>query len=177
MIPYGLRPILSTDLLPAGYSYISNAVFQVNAFLTAGEILRTPVSHTAAAIRRNIVEQGTREQMEALAAVTRKSRETTGWDPLPGTGNMHLFKLTNWTKARFSGTNFKSAILKSSREEGEQEKIGVPRMVLVGVSMNGLRARQAFPILGKDGEGNYWSMGILRKGDWKLMEQQIANIT
>jgi hypothetical protein len=84
MNAYGLRSVLANDLLPVGTAYVSSAVFAVFAFLPAYQIFQKPLSFVAAQIRRSIQEQGTRSQIEALAALNQKTISETGHSPVFG---------------------------------------------------------------------------------------------
>lgn len=75
---FGLRGVLSKDLLLAGTAYTSNAVYRLYTILAASDVFQRPLSYLASQIRRSIQEQGTRSQIEALASLHRKNITTTG---------------------------------------------------------------------------------------------------
>jgi hypothetical protein len=64
---YSLRRLLAVDLLPG--ANLSNAIGFLNVLLPAHEIFEKPLSHVPSAIRNAIKELGTRQQVEAFAAM------------------------------------------------------------------------------------------------------------
>jgi hypothetical protein len=170
---YGLRAVLSKDLLPSSSAYISNAVMQVHAILPANELIGKPIGYVASAIRRGVRELGSREQIEAFAALG-KATAKKGYPPLFGDSSMHLFTVSNWTKAKFFETDFSAAVVKEGTAKDKRDnKSGAPSMVLATGYSNGFSLRNSFPILGKDAAGNYWAWGTVRKGFWAAMDRRL----
>ncbi|TVY67476.1 Transcriptional regulator sdnM [Lachnellula suecica] len=175
MNAYGLRTILS-DLLPADKAYISNASNEVFTIFPAYVLFTHPVSYTASLIRRSIVEQSTRSQREALAALTRQSQASSGRSPMFGDGSTKLIVFSNWTKARFFELDFSAAVVKEGIPlEKRKHGLGRPSYMQSSAFTNGFPMRNAFPIYGKDAEGNYWFSGTLRTETWKTIEDEFTN--
>lgn len=169
-----LRPALSSSLLPASSGVcLSNAVFTVSAFGTASDILTKPLAYTASLIRRSITEQNTRAQIEALAALTRKSVEQTGWPPTFGNGGTRMVIFSNWTKAGFFKLDFGSAVVKE-KHQGRRAMHLMPTFVNLTGHSNGLSPRGSWPILGMDEAGGYWVQGNLRSDLWPGVEMELA---
>lgn len=82
---------------------------------------------------------------------------------------------TNWSKAKFFETDFSAAVIKQGNPGAARfNKLGRPSLVLVLGHTNGFSTRNTFPILGKDAAGNYWAIGILRKGLWVNIEKKLS---
>jgi hypothetical protein len=174
---YGLRKILAKDLLPEGRAYISNAVLGVSAFLPVRDIFAKPLSYVALAVRRSIAELGTREQIEAAAALNREAIAKTGYSPMFGDASMHMINFSNWTKAKFFDTDFSAAVVKEGKPGTKRlNKLGTPSYVQPCGYANGFDLRNAFPIAGKDAAGNWWLSGFLRKGAWAAVDAELKNI-
>ena len=172
MNAFGLRGVLSNDLLPPDKAYISNARSTVQAILPCSRVLSEPVSFTAAVVRRSIIEQGTRAQVEAFANLRRKTLSMT----IFGDSNAIFIIYTNWTKARFYEIDFGTAVVKAAiTVEQRTSKRGTPSYIHVSRFVNSrLATRNLFTILGKDQEGNYWTTGFLREGIWEKVEKALA---
>ncbi|KAJ4365926.1 hypothetical protein N0V83_008548 [Neocucurbitaria cava] len=118
---FGMRDLLSTtspQLLPRGKAYIANCAVGITSLFSQGELVGgggMPLGHVAARLRRDLVTQGTRTQVEAGQ---RAVRENGGGAVLYGTGDMAMCVFTNWMKARLFETDFSAAIV----EEGEGGK-------------------------------------------------------
>ncbi|KPM45555.1 hypothetical protein AK830_g944 [Neonectria ditissima] len=170
---YSLRSTLSKDLLPAGTSYVSNATGFIHVPLTVKEILAKPVSHIASRIRQSISERGTREQVEAFMAMVRESQLRT--PPFFGDPSMHMVTYSNWTKARLFETDFSAAVI--GKNDSSAPRNHLPgRPTYIQNCQYGLTLPNAFPIIGKDAEGNYWMSGYLNKGNWDKIDQILAGL-
>lgn len=78
---------------------------------------------------------------------------------------MDLITFSNWTRAKLFDFDFSTAAVGT--------KIGRPvRPIYVQNNQFGLKLPNAFPIMGKDGSGNYWFSGYLRKGHWGRIEAE-----
>ncbi|KAI1268121.1 hypothetical protein F5Y18DRAFT_279061 [Xylariaceae sp. FL1019] len=173
---FGLRSIFAKDLLPSNSAYVANAVSAVYALVSAKDILTKPLGFVAAAVRRSIAEQGTREQLEARRALDLASLEKSGMPALLGDSSMKMILISNWTKARFFENDFSAAVVKGTvpqeRLERSPSKIGRPSYIqTAGYTTSAFPLRNAFPIIGKDNDGNYWTSGSLRKGSWSQIEE------
>jgi hypothetical protein len=162
---YSLRAPLAADLLPSG-AYVSNAIGFLPVLLPAHEILSQPPSHVASAIRHAIKELGTRDQVESFAALWRSS-----WGKLPpffGDSGMLMLTYSNWSKARLFETDFSAAVVTPGTGKGRPSYIQNNQFVLV--------LPNGFPIVGRDGEGNYWLSGYMNQGHWGRIEELLAKL-
>ncbi|KAH8770778.1 hypothetical protein F5883DRAFT_666165 [Diaporthe sp. PMI_573] len=81
--------------------------------------------------------------------------------------NMDLITFSNWTRAKLFDFDFSTAAVGT--------KIGRPvRPIYVQNNQFGLKFPNAFSIMGKDGSGNYWFSGYLRKGHWGRVEAELG---
>lgn len=168
---YSLRKPLAKDLLPINNGpYVSNAIGFLNVLLTAQEIFDRPLSHVASAIRYSIEELGTREQVEAFAAMWRESSGKL--PPFFGNRGMHMITFSNWSKAGLFETDFSAAVVTPGKEFGK--KPGRPSYIQN--NQFGLILPNGFPIIGKDNDGNYWLSGYMNKGHWGKIEEQLAKV-
>lgn len=94
-IAFGLRWLLSRDILPASSAYIGNALTYMPVFMSASDVLTRPLGHVAATLHKALVELGTREQIEARMALGRISQHATGNPALFGDQWMHMVVCTN----------------------------------------------------------------------------------
>lgn len=172
-IAFGLRWLLAKDMLPSSSAYVANALTYVPAFMPAKDVLNRPLGYVAAALRKALVELGTREQVEARLALDRTSREKTGNAGLFGDPWMHMVVCTNWTKGKFYDVDFSAAVVKEGRHLGEQ-KVGRPSYIQLHGFAKGFSLISGFSITGKDADGNYWLHSVLRKEYWSKLEQALS---
>ncbi|KAF9873177.1 lysR family regulatory protein [Colletotrichum karsti] len=162
MNAFGLRSVLKGDCLPADKAYVGNAVSSVNTLLSAKDILTNPLSYTAWAIRKSIMEQGTREQVEARAALQKAVKM-----PMFGDATMQLVTMSNWAKANFFDTDFSAAVTTAGVGSKERpNRLGKPTLILGNTFVKGISIRQVASVTGKDADGNVWWGGTLREGLW-----------
>ncbi|TVY93515.1 Transcriptional regulator, partial [Lachnellula willkommii] len=127
MNAFGLRGVLAHDLLPPHKAYIANASNSVHALLPAHALLARPLSHTASQVRRSITQQGTRAQIEALAAIERETYASSGRAPVFGDSSMKLVVVSNWTKTRLFELDFSAAVVGVGVPlEGRRHGVGRP---------------------------------------------------
>ena len=129
---------------------------------TGRKIISQSLGVTALAIRNSINEQGTLEQMDALEKISKNGR------PLFGHWNSFLVVFTNWTKGDFFNKDFSGAIVGNGECETSR---GRPSYMHNVHHVQEVPFRNVFTILGRDGEGNYWLSGRLRKGIWGKVER------
>jgi hypothetical protein len=116
MNAFGLRSISTSTgpnkpepLLPNDKPYIENCVQGVWTLLPLTEVLNKPLSYTALAVRRSILEQGTYAQQEALSALRIKQQ------PVYGGSDCLMITISNWSKAKFYDVDFSSAVVKRGK--------------------------------------------------------------
>ncbi|KAL7620439.1 hypothetical protein AAE478_009434 [Parahypoxylon ruwenzoriense] len=172
----GLRSVLAKDLLPPTSAYVGNAVGGVYAFVSMRDLFARPISHVASAVRRSIAEQGTREQIEARAALDGQALRR-GKPAVFGDAKMTPVMISNWSKAKFFETDFSAALVRPGLPPDVAAKRanyrpGRPTYI----QPNGLVDRRlpthgSFPIVGKDAAGNYWLSGTLQHGLWGQVQE------
>ena len=162
---FDIRKVLRADLLPEETIYISNAIGFINVLLSARDVLEKPLAYTAHAIRNAITELGTREQVETFFALARHNLGKL--PPFFGDRNMHMITFSNWSKTNLYQLDLSTAIAK-----GSNVRVAKPRYIQN--TQSGLNFPNAFPIIGKDCDGNYWLSGLMRKGLWANIEMALA---
>ncbi|KAI0007091.1 hypothetical protein F4779DRAFT_629404 [Xylariaceae sp. FL0662B] len=165
-----LRPSLVGDLLKEEDApYVGNSTGFINVLLDIRDIYNKPLSYTAHAIRRAVVELGTREQVEAFAALWRTSLGRL--PPFFGDAGMHMITLSNWGKAKMFELDLSAAVVTPGAGNARP---GIPKYIQN--NQFGLIMPDAFPIIGKDADGNFWLSGYLNKGLWDKIEEQLATL-
>ncbi|KAI1807061.1 hypothetical protein F4811DRAFT_64783 [Daldinia bambusicola] len=173
MNAFGMRSVLSKDLLPQTHAYVGNAVAGVWAFVSMRDLFARPLGHVAASVRRSIAEQGTRAQVEARAAIDVAAGKK-GKTALFGDPTMVPMMISNWSKAKFFDTDFSAAVVRPGADPAKRaNKIGRPSYVQPNGLIKAMPTRNSFPIVGKDAAGNYWLSGTLRKGLWEQVQEEM----
>jgi hypothetical protein len=163
---FGMRDVLRTTspplLSPTG-AYIHNCATAIWSHFSLSEFLSLPLGHVAARIRKDLVTQSTRAQVEAGV----RAAKAHGGMALYGTGNMVLSVMTNWSKAKLFETDFSAAIV-DGKVDGKSESgktRGKPRFIHVYTTRaKGFPLRGNGNCVGRDAQGNLWFGTILRKG-------------
>ncbi|KAK6445693.1 hypothetical protein FP744_10001942 [Trichoderma asperellum] len=166
---YSLRAPLEADLLPKSAPYLSNAIGFIHVLLQTQEIFNKPLSYVAFTIRNAIKQLGTRAQVEAFMSIWRES--STKLPLFFGGSGMYMITYSNWSKAKLYELDFSAAMVKPG--EGNK-KPGFP--TYIQNNQFGLVLPNAFPIIGKDNDGNYWLSGYMKKGQWEKIGKQLAGM-
>lgn len=169
-LPFNLRWLLKDDLLPSETAYIGNAAISVPAFTSVKELLEKPLGQVAAMIRSALQTLGTRDQVEALVALSRAAT-SRGSSVLFGDAWMQMIACTNWTKGKFFQVDFSSAVLKGI---GGGKPTYIQAHAFSGSSLSMINA---FSIVGKDAHGNIWLIGRLASDYWPIIEDAMAKGT
>ena len=172
-IAFGLRWLLSEDLLPSSSAYVSNAVTYVPIFMTAKDAMNKSLGYVAASLRKALVRLGTREQIEARLALERSTQDRSGYPALFGDPWMHMVVCTNWAKGNFFDLDFSAAVIVEGPHQGEQ-KLGKPSYIQAHAFAKGFSLISGFLVAGKDAAGNYWLQSVLRREYWSVLEQKFA---
>ncbi|PVH94467.1 hypothetical protein DM02DRAFT_693028 [Periconia macrospinosa] len=167
---YNLRKVLQPEIIPLNASYISNAIGFINVLLSLNDLREKSLGFIASSIRRAIAELGTREQVEAFFEMTRESKMKL--PPFFGGGNAHMVTFSNWTKAGLFEVDFSAAMKESG---GVGSGGGKPRYIQN--CQFGFTMPNGFPIIGKDGDGNYWISGYLGVEVWKGLGEMLGKLT
>jgi hypothetical protein len=166
---YDIRKVLAPDLIPEDKTYVSNAICLLPVLLSLGDIRDRPLCYTAFQIRKAIQELGTKEQVEAFHAMVREG--SAKLPPFFGDRTMHMITYSNWTKADlFEVVDFSPAIMHSADGSGVRKNEKMTKPVYIQTNPFGLTLPNAFPIIGKDRDGNYWLSGYLNAGQWAEIE-------
>ncbi|KAF2177965.1 hypothetical protein K469DRAFT_537098, partial [Zopfia rhizophila CBS 207.26] len=175
MNAFTLATVLGNDHLPSAKAYISNAATEIYAFLTVRDFFTKPLSYAAYAVRRSMMEGGTREQVEALAGMKRQYLAKTGYSwPIFGDASMEMMSYSNWTKGKYFETDFSAAIVKEGFPRATRaEKPGFASMVQFNAWSTKFDLRNLMPIMGKDAAGNYWLQGPLRDVVWNQIDKEL----
>ncbi|GJC85416.1 transcriptional regulator sdnM [Colletotrichum liriopes] len=174
MNAFSLAAVLGNDRIPSAKAYVSNAATEMYAFLSAREIFTKPLSYTAYAVRRSMMNGGTRNQVEALAALKRQYMAENGEPPILGDATMEMISFSNWSKGKFLETDFSAAIIKEgSPRAARANRPGIPSYIQFNAWSKKFQIRNIFPIMGKDAAGNYWLQGPLREGVWDMIDRKL----
>ncbi|KAF4815652.1 Transcriptional regulator sdnM [Colletotrichum siamense] len=160
----GLLPLKSTDSSKMDAPYLSNAVGFINVVGTMADVFDKPVGYMASRIRIAIKELGTTPQVEAAAALVRSNKMKL--PPFFGDKSMHMITYSNWTKTDLFNVDFSSAI--KAQDSGNKQRRGRP--VYIQNNQAGFGLPNAFVIIGRDLDGNYWLSGYMSQGLWAKME-------
>ncbi|KXS12960.1 hypothetical protein M427DRAFT_146855 [Gonapodya prolifera JEL478] len=175
---FNTRQLIGTTepvLIPPTSAYTSNATVFMNSLFTLQEITALPLGQVANRVRRDLVAQSTRAQVEAQQRLIWKTTKEAGHSPLFGESDVAFVVFTNWTKAKMFEMDFGAAVVGSS--EGEKKR-AVPSYVHPDATIKGVvGSRNAAVCMGKDSQGNWFLHGTLRKKTWENVIKAIANET
>jgi hypothetical protein len=181
-----MRDVLSTSsskyeaLIPRGKAYIGNCVTIVASPFSLQQFLNMPLGHVAARIRKDLVQQGSREAVEASLRATRNQQQTS-IPPPDADMTPANFIFTNWAKAKLFETDFSAAIISCHGNQGrpiDEPTRGKPTYIHVyGTDRRtfDLGAGQAGVghCIGKDARGGYWLAGISSEECAQKFEQAV----
>ncbi|KAJ0292596.1 hypothetical protein Brms1b_002767 [Colletotrichum noveboracense] len=127
-------------------------------------LLQKPLSYVASQIRRTLIEQGSREQIEAYTSLIRQDPINKA-PPLFGDTSMKLLMFTNWQRARLYETDFSAASV---------NKLDGPLFPSYIQAVPGpYEFNDGLILFGKDSSGNYWFGGQRAQGQWGMMGRKI----
>ncbi|KAJ0285941.1 hypothetical protein COL940_003220 [Colletotrichum noveboracense] len=152
------------DLIPNDRPILSNCVGFVVTLIPAKDLLQKPLSYVASQIRRTLIEQGSREQIEAYTSLIRQDPINKA-PPLFGDTSMKLLMFTNWQRARLYETDFSAASV---------NKLDGPLFPSYIQAVPGpYEFNDGLILFGKDSSGNYWFGGQRAQGQWGMMGRKI----
>ncbi|KAF4826911.1 Acetyltransferase BOT5 [Colletotrichum tropicale] len=152
------------DLIPHDRPILSNCVGFVVTLIPAKDLLQKPLSYVASQIRRTLIEQGSREQIEAYTSLIRQDPINKA-PPLFGDTSMNLLMFTNWQRARLYETDFSAASV---------TKLDGPLFPSYIQAVPGpYEFNDGLILFGKDSSSNYWFGGQRAQGQWGMMERKI----
>ncbi|KAK2774733.1 lysR family regulatory protein [Colletotrichum kahawae] len=152
------------DLIPNDRPILSNCVGFVVTLIPAKDLLLKPLSYVASQVRRTLIEQGSREQIEAYTALIRQDPINKA-PPMFGDTSMRLLMFTNWQRARLYETDFSAASV---------TKLDGPLFPSYIQAVPGpYEFNDGLLLFGKDSAGNYWFGGQRAQGQWGMMKRKI----
>lgn len=163
-----LRKVLAGDLLsPLERPLLSMALSFPTVILPARDILQKPLSWLALQFRRAINDQGSRQQVEAYAALQREFSADLRMPLFFGDSGMYNLFFSNWQKAGLFDFDFSPAAAEGDGARGGPVRASYIQCVQDPAFPEG------WPISGKDEHGNYWISGFRAKGLWARMEEEL----
>ncbi|KAI6350745.1 hypothetical protein MCOR25_010435 [Pyricularia grisea] len=181
---YNMRKMLAGTLLPApprdgerAPVYLANCATGLNVFTTVGGIAETAA--TAAEVRRTLVELGTLDQLAVMQATVLPDPRKLWKMRMAGLPDAHMCIFTNWSQASFYQIDLSPAVVARGEQqagdgEGQGQGQALPSFVACKMDSKVWPQRDQFVIIGKDGQGDYWISGTLRKGLWAKIEEELG---
>ncbi|KAK1656353.1 hypothetical protein BDP81DRAFT_414675 [Colletotrichum phormii] len=181
---FDIRRRLENTFAPEG-PYLQNMILPATTVLSRQEAASATTAQIAQHLRQAITEQTGDVQTRSLLRLARKWFAALGTMPLFARWDSRVIACSNWTKARFlDAADISSAasgdvgednpctgVVGNSAADAAQDH--VRPVMFWGATMNADdKTRDAFMIYGKDGSGNYWVQGFLRKESWALIEEE-----
>ncbi|KUL83756.1 hypothetical protein ZTR_08650 [Talaromyces verruculosus] len=173
---FDIRGVLAEmGLLPsADTALIANVTWPTVILVTAGEIISKPISSLASRIRHAIDTHRTVEQVQAIAATQRESKEKTGQPAVYGNLGTFLFACSNWHRGKLFQMDFSPAVVEENpSQSGQANLTGRPLLVFVTGKFAGFSPRNSLAVMGKDAAGNWWMKNVLRTSLWSAVEEQL----
>ena len=167
---FDLRDRLSAFTSTSG-TYVQNLIAPMTVYLPHVGPSLPSIGYLAQRIRQCITEQATDTQFRRLVRLLRKSITSTGLMSLFGGRNAMVTGWTNWSRARLGeAADFSPAVV-STPSRHAHDVAGLPVLYWGIASVDG-KFRDAFVVLGKDREGNYWLQAHLRDETWKYIQSE-----
>ncbi|CAN9107227.1 unnamed protein product [Alternaria sp. RS040] len=184
----GMRDVLSTSstkykvLIPRGTAFIGNAATGIVSPFSLKQFLDMPLGHIAARIRKDLVEQGNREAVEASQRASCIEQQT---NMAPPDAQMApaVFVVSNWAKAKLFEVNFSAAVVSRTDNQGGpvgKSTTGKPTYIHVygtdkRASGSGVGPGGIGNCVGKDARGGYWLGGICSGGWAERFEKAVLS--
>ncbi|KAJ6005905.1 hypothetical protein N7451_003849 [Penicillium sp. IBT 35674x] len=160
--------------LPPQVAHLFNAVIPAYTIVPVSQVLKQPLAFLATQIRHSLAQQRVPEQIEAWYAMV-GARLKQGLFPLIGTSGGFTTTYTNWDKAGLFRLDLSPAVTQQGLPLDQRtSKIGYPSCVFCANCFSMLKLRSAGVCLGKDGKGNWWFQWLLRKREWKKIEEYLS---
>jgi hypothetical protein len=169
---FNIRGLLG-DLLPANGAYVGNAAKATCAILSVHQVLEKPLGFVASQLRAALLEQRTREQVEAIAAMQKAATEKTGSSVLYfGDQGMLALVCSDWSKAKLFEVDFSPAVVKVGLPLAQRaNRLGRPSYILPAIHKGFYAARNSGVVVGQDPAGNWWSQWTMRADAWPKVEE------
>ncbi|SPJ76312.1 uncharacterized protein FTOL_06043 [Fusarium torulosum] len=154
---------LEKDLLVPDKPFISNCFGFANLLLSVKDLKQSFTDDVALRMRTALIEQRTREQVEAYQAMVLDSVA-----PLPvfmGTGNTYQMSYSNWTQAGLYAADFSAAAVTPRDTPLHPSYITHYQVPF--------KFPEAFIIVGKDMKENTWICAYRVQGLWEKIEMEL----
>ncbi|KAJ5602411.1 hypothetical protein N7537_005367 [Penicillium hordei] len=165
---------IRSTVLPPKVGHIFNAVIPAHTMVPISEVLKQPLAFLATQIRHSLAQQRAPEQIEAWYSMV-AARLKQGLFPLVGTSNGFTTTYSSWHTSGLFRLDLSPAVTQQGLPLDQRtNKIGYPSCVFSPNCFSMLRLRNAGCCLGKDEEGNWWFQWLLRKREWKKIEEYLS---
>lgn len=163
--------------LPDKSAYIGNAVLSATILTDTAELYNSSVGEVAYLIRENLKKQRTPEQIQAMCAWQLENFNKGASSPMPGSWNQMIFSWSNWSRAGFFDLDFSAAVTKTGLQTRERNnKVGRPSLVFTNGHTDGLSIRNGGPLMGKDANGDWWLVWVMRAEAWPEVEKAFESL-
>ncbi|KAF7590719.1 hypothetical protein BBP40_002510 [Aspergillus hancockii] len=171
---YDIRSTVLQETPSDNVAFITNAALMSITFLRVRQILHEPVSFVASQIRHSLIQQRTKQQIEAYFASQKSNLMNIGNPPAFATATGMITCCSNWHRARLFEVDFSSAVVASGIPlVSRSNALGRPSCVIPTINSNGISVRNIGPVVGKDAAGNWWLAWRLRASAWSVIEQEL----
>lgn len=171
---FDIRPILDENRLPSHSAFVGNAVFIAATFLSTRQILERPLSFVASRLRDTLVQQRTKEQVQALTAMWKTFLDKTGLMPVFGTSDMLLFTCSNWSKGKFFEVDFSAAVVAVGVPLSQRaNKLGRASYINLAAHKSFMPIRNSGAVVGQDAAGNWWTTWAMRAEAWPKIDEHL----
>jgi hypothetical protein len=174
---FDIRSKLTQELPTPDRTFVGNAIFASYTFLRVRQILDERLSFVASQIRSDLIQQRTREQIEASAALQKSVIDRTGHLSLFGQPDQILIACSNWNKGRFFEVDFSAAVIAPGCPVMDRANgLGKASYINTTGENSGMSLRNMGPVIGKDAAGNWWLAWNMHTEAWPVIEKQLELI-
>ncbi|PLB41188.1 uncharacterized protein BDW47DRAFT_65095 [Aspergillus candidus] len=172
MSPFNAWGIFN-ESFKGGKGFIGNAFFNSYTVHPTSQILADDnIAHLASQNRQALEQHRTKDQVEAMTAIQRKS--IMGIPPLVGGSDLVFLTHTNQHKARYFETDFSAAVVATGTPLGERpHAIGRPSYVNDIEHCCWYPTRNVCRVVGKDAAGDWWLLFKTRAEAWPSIHKQL----
>lgn len=156
---------------PPGAMYMGNALDSCITMVPARELVAEPLGATALRTRNDILRLRTKEQIQAKMALDLAAKGTQ----FIGPADQIQLLITNWHKIRLFHWDYSPAVVESPATKGRTHRPGFPTSLLFNTGSR-FQLSNTGPIMGKDGEGNWWMGWRLRSSAWPAIEEELKRM-
>ncbi|KAA8643716.1 hypothetical protein EYZ11_006324 [Aspergillus tanneri] len=173
MSPFNVWGVFDEWFPGDGKGFIGNAFFNSYTVLNASQILEDDnLTSLACKNRQTLMEHRTKEQVQAMAAIQRKSFMNI--PPLVGGSDLLFMTHTNQHKARYFETDFSAAVVAIGVPLSERpHALGRPSYINDIEHCRWYPTRNVCRVIGKDAAGDWWLLFKTRSGAWPSIHRQL----